>query len=192
MPPPDEELLRRATTGDPAAVEGLLVRYLPDLVAYLDRRAARWLRQRESAADLAQSVCREVLAHLRDGRFVFQGEPQFRQWLYRAAVIKLIERARHGGAERRDPGREVPGSAALDVPADAASPSELASFEEDLERFQVAFASLPPRAQEVISLKLALGLSHAEVAARLGVTEGNSRVLLARALAQLAQKGVAG
>lgn len=187
--PPDEDLLRRASTGDPGAAEALLVRYLPDLVAYVDRRAHRWLRQRESAADLAQSVCREVLVRLRDGRFVFRGEPEFRQWLFRAAVIKLVERARRGGAEARDPAREEPGAA--DAAVSLGTPSEVASFHEELERFRAAFATLPARAQEVISLKLVDGLSHGDVAARLGTTEGNSRVLLARALAQLAQRGVA-
>jgi RNA polymerase sigma-70 factor (ECF subfamily) len=182
--------IERASNGDGAAVEGLLVRYLPDLVEYIDRRAAHWLQQRESAADLAQSVCREVLVRLRGGRFEYRGEPQFRQWLYRAAVIKLIERTRRGAAERRDPAREVRASAAPEPATGRGSPSETAMLHEELERFHTAFASLSERAQEIVSLKLVDGLSHAQIAARLGVSEPNSRTLLARALAQLAQRGV--
>ncbi len=190
MTNPSQDLIQKASGGDRKAVEQLLVRYLPDLVQYVDRRAARWLRQRESAADLAQSVCREVLVHLRDGRLTFKGEPQFRQWLYRAAVIKLIERARAQGAEKRDPARQAPEALALGAIAVQPSPSEFAMFHEDLERFQLAFASLDARSQEVISFKLVDGLSHEEVAQKLGVSESHSRVLLARALSQLAQRGV--
>ena len=187
-----QELIQRASSGDQGAVESLLVRYLPDLVEYIDRRAARWLRQRESAADLAQSVCREVLVRLRDGRLVFQGEPQFRQWLYRAAVIKLVERSRSGSAEKRDPAREAPEAQALAAIAQQPSPSEFAMFHEELERFQVAFAALSARSQAVISFRLVDGLAHEDVAQRLGVSVSHSRVLLARALAELAQRGVAG
>jgi RNA polymerase sigma factor (sigma-70 family) len=187
MAHPIENLIQRASSGDQGAVEQLLVRYLPDLINFVDRRAARWLRQRESAADLAQSVCREVLVRLRDGRLAFHGEPQFRQWLYRAAVIKLIEKSRHGAAEKRDPAREVPQDVALEACAAQATPSQFAIFHEELERFHAAFASLP----ELISLRLVDGLSHQEIGKRLGVNDAHSRVLLARALAQLAQRGVA-
>jgi len=180
----------RASQGDQAAVEALLVRYLPDLVEYVDRRAVRWLQQRESANDLAQSVCREVLSRLRDGRFAFQGEPQFRQWLYRAAVMKLIERTRRGGASVRDARLEVSESQAP-APADhGPTPSEHAMFHEELDRFRSAFAALAPRSQEIIALKLIDGLSHREIGDKLGVNESHSRVLLARALAELAQHGV--
>lgn len=195
MPQASDEWIRRASTGDDAAVEHLLVRYLPDLVEYLDRHAAHWLRQRESAADLAQSVCREVLVRVRTGRFSFQGEPQFRQWLYRAAVIKLMERARRGGADKRDPAHEqrhvgsdssfAPNAVRLDT-----TPSEVAVFHEELARFHAAFAALPARSREVISLKLVDGLAHREIGERLGASEAHSRVMLARALAQLAQAGV--
>lgn len=190
MSEPSEEWIARASGGDERAVEELLVRYLPDLEAYVDRRAAHWLRQRESASDLAQSVCREVLVRLRDGRFAFRGEPQFREWLYRAAVIKLVERARRGGAQLRDPAAEVRDSAVLaSLPAHATA-SAAAVLHEQLERFQAAFAALDERSREVLSLKLVDGASHAEIAARLGLSEAHSRVLLARALAQLAQRGV--
>lgn len=185
-----KECIQRASQGDRAAVEELLVRYLPDLVEYIDRRAVRWLQQRESASDLAQSVCREVLVRLRDGRFAFQGEPQFRQWLYRAAVMKLVERTRRGGADKRDARREV-GESQAPQPADLGpTPSQYAVFHEDLDRFREAFSSLTPRSQDVIALKLIEGFTHQEIAAKLGVNESHSRVLLARALAELAQRGV--
>ncbi len=189
------ELVTNASRGDRAAVATLLERYLPDLQRYLDRHAARLVRERESIRDLAQSVCREVLEKLRDGRFAYRGEPEFRRWLYRAAVIKLIDRTRHWGAERREAGREQPIAANLTSgpglePADRTTPSEIAAWHEELARFDAAFAALPDRAREVLALRVVDGLSHQEMAERLGTSEANSRMLLSRALAQLAQHGV--
>jgi len=187
-----DELVSKASRGDAAAVESLLARYLPDLVVYVDRHAARLVRERELKQDLAQSVCREVLEKLRDGRLAFRGEPEFRQWLYRAAVLKLADRARFWGAERRDAGREqpLPSASGAGAPGPATTPSQIAIHHEELARFEAAVASLPERSREVLALRLVEGLSHREMAERLGTSEANSRMLLSRALAQLAQRGV--
>jgi len=193
MPERVDELVSKASQGDAGAVESLLARYLPDLVVYIERHAARSVRERESKQDLAQSVCREVLEKLRDGRLAFRGEPEFRQWLYRAAVLKLADRARFWKAERRDAGREQPIAAASGSgfhPADPQTPSQHALAHEELARFEEAVASLPERSREVLALRLVEGLSHREMAERLATSEANSRMLLSRALAQLAQRGV--
>ena len=180
--------VERASRGDGEAVEQLLGRYLPDLERYVARHASPLVRAAESAGDLALSVCREALESLRGGRFEYRGEGPFRQWLYRAAVMKLCTRHRHWRAERRDPAREVAPEAELGV-AQALherTPSMDAVWNEDLARFQEAFGALPERYREVIALHHVEGLAHAEIAARLGTSEANSRVLLSRALGRLA------
>ena len=45
------------------------------------------LRAKESASDLVQSVCREVLGRL--DRFQHGGEAGFRHWLYATALRKV-------------------------------------------------------------------------------------------------------
>jgi RNA polymerase sigma factor (sigma-70 family) len=185
-----QELVQRASQGDGGAVEELLARYLPDLEGYVARHASPLVRARESAGDLAHSVCREVLESLRGGRFVFQGEAPFRQWLYRAAVMKLATRHRHWRALRRDPEREAG--------ADSRAPSEVAAHDdrtpsleaiahEELARFQAAFESLSERHQQVIALHHLEALDHAAIGERLGISEANSRMLLSRALGRLAR-----
>ena len=192
-----DDLVSAATQGDARAVGALLERYLPDLRAYVDRHAGQLVRGRESSSDLAQSVCRELLERLATGRFQYRGEPAFRQWLYRAAVMKLLHRHRHWQADRRDAAREArAGAPGLDesaVPAEAAgaftetTPSVDAVRAEELEHFQRAFEGLSERDREVIRLHHADGLAHAEIAERLGITESHSRTLLSRALVQLAK-----
>ena len=51
-------------------------------------------------------------------------------------------------------------------------------------------ARLPPEHKEMIQLKYCEGLTHAEIAARIGITNGNARVRLSRAL--LAARTIAG
>lgn len=188
-------LFSEASQGDEGAVLALLERFAPDLQLYVARHAGELVRRQESASDLAQSVCREALESLRSGRFRYQGEGPFRQWLYRAAVMKLLNRHRHWNAERRDPRRATPLAAGGDdsleparapEPADSATPSLDAVWSEELERFQAAFAQLSERHQEVVRLHHVDGLSHAEIAARLETSEANSRMLLSRALGRLA------
>ena len=198
MTSPTSDLVTQASQGDARAVEELLTRYLPDLVSYVGRHAAELVTRRESSDDLALSVCREALECLRSGRFHYQGEGPFRQWLYRAAVMKLMTRHRHWRAERRDPAREVErrapasqtGGARLDVhePFHERTPSLDAIQSEELARFQQAFAQLSPRHQAVIELHHVEGLTHAEIGARLEISEANSRVLLSRALSRLATR----
>lgn len=189
------ELVEHASQGDAGALDALLVRYLPDLQVYVARHAGELVRGQESTDDLAQSVCREALESLRRGRFHYQGEAPFRQWLYRAAVMKMMTRHRRWRAARRDPGREVRADATHDdrsragralEPATLTTPSVDAVRGEDLELFQRAFERLSERHQEVIELHHVEGLSHAEIAARLEISEPGSRMLLSRALARLA------
>jgi len=191
---PLEELARSASEGDEAAIERLLDDHLPSLRGYIARRAGRLVRERESASDLAQSVCREVLERLRDGRLAYQGPEAFKSWLYRAAVMKLMTRHRGWQAVKRDAGRErrpadegsmAPTLEGLAV-AGGPSPSEAAMRQEDLEAFGRAFERLSERYQEIVLLHHVEALSHGEIAARLETSEANSRMLLSRALGRLA------
>jgi RNA polymerase sigma-70 factor (ECF subfamily) len=186
MPTAPEDWVTRASQGDEAAIERLLVQYWPDIAAYF----ARHLPGPVEAPDLAQSVCREVLAHLRDGRLRFAGEPQFRQWLYRAAALKLMEHRRKRGrqAERALP-LASDSSAGGPPVGDATSPSQAAELHEHLEAFVRAFGQLEPRQAQVFLWHHLEGRPHAEIAQRLGIEVSHSRTLLARALARLSALG---
>ena len=189
--PDDRRLAEDASRGDEGAVEGLLARFLPDLRRFIDKRADREVLLKESGADLIQSVCREVFEELRDERFEYRGAPEFKQWLYRAALLKLESRRRHWRAGKRDVALEERlGSGDARAPlAGSTSPSSRAVRAEEGERLREAIARLPEHYREIIDLAHLQGLSHAKIAARLSITESNSRVLLARALARLAALG---
>jgi RNA polymerase sigma-70 factor (ECF subfamily) len=187
------ELVENASRGDAPAIEALLERFLPDLRRYVDRRAGRQVLERESGADLVQSVCRELFDSLRTERFEYRGEKEFKQWLYGAALLKLEGRWRDWGAMKREAGREqvldAAGASAFSEVAVSGTPSADAMRREDSERLQSALAELPEHYRQIIELAQVEGLSHREIAARLSISETNSRVLLSRALARLATLG---
>lgn len=193
MKDPLRDAFDQATSGDPVALEDMLVQLLPGLRSYLARHAGQLVAQKETPDDLAQSVCREVLERMGNEKIEYRGDAQFRQWLYQAALHKLQNRHRFYRAERRDAGREAaPGGDASGSQWDAlfanlSTPSGKAMRSEDMDRLQRALLQLSEPQREIIRLARLEGLSHGELASRLGVTESHSRVLLARAMARLAR-----
>jgi RNA polymerase sigma-70 factor (ECF subfamily) len=191
--------IEAASKGDAAAIEALLAQYLPELRRYLARNAAPLVAARESSSDLAQSVCRDVLERLATERFSYRGEAEFRQWLFNAACLKLRARHRFWLAAKRDAGPAAgsiePDPSAVEgadrePAAPVASPSAAAGLREEVERLRAALERLPANYRQVVVLAYVDGLSHREIAARLAISEANSRVLLSRALARLATLGV--
>ncbi len=183
MPEEPKKLISAAANGDSAALEKLLHRYLPGLHAFVRLRTGGVLRERESASDLVQSTCREILEHL--DRFQFRGEAGFKDWLYTTALRKIANRNQYYRAAKRDPDREE----LIDLGAvyrSVSTPSEHVAAAELQERMEEAFAQLPEDFREVILLDRLIGLPRAEIAERMGRTDGALRTLLSRALAELA------
>lgn len=182
-------LLSRLAQGDAGAIEGLLERHLPRLRAYVRSRMGPELRAKESASDLVQSTCREVLEHL--DRFQYGGEANFRHWLFATALRKVQKRAAYYRAARRDVGREErepsdPDRSLAACYRTLSTPSGRVSDREQIAKIEAAMGELSEDHREVILLSRVVGLPHREVAQAMGKTELATRSLLHRALAQLA------
>lgn len=182
--------LRRALDGDLEARAELLARHRERLRAFVARRLGRRLRARESSQDVVQSVLGDVWARFdrlpRSRRIERSG---FLRWVLRTADRKLKSRGRFWSRLRRSVDREDPEAAGrLDqlVAGRLDTPSAHLSAKEELDRVERAFARLPDDWRDVVALVRLSGLSHAEVARRLGRTESATRTLLSRALARLA------
>lgn len=184
-------LFDRASHGDGRAFERLIESYLPRLRGYVRVHLGEDLRQRLSADDVVQSVCRELVEKEPDLRF--PDEARFRGWLFTAALSKIREKGRFHRRERRDVGREYVPAASEEEDrllaqayASAHSPSRQAMAREHVERFEAAFASLSEEHREVIALARIARLPHDVVAERMGRSVGAVRQLLGRALLKLA------
>lgn len=187
---PTRSLVESAAVGDRVALESLLERYLPQVRAFVHLRLSPELRVKESSSDIAQSVCRELLAGM--DQFAWRGEEAFRGWLFTAALRKVADRAAHYGAAKRELARErAPGddAHAADLLTRAcvslSSPSGHAIAREQAERLGRLFEGLNEEEREVITLARVAGLSRAEIGRQIDKSEGAVRVILHRALAKL-------
>jgi len=187
-------LTEAAARGDRAALDRLLELYLPELEAFVTRRASKPLRAQESSADIVQSVCREVLLHA--DRFRHPSEVAFKQWLYTTALRKISSRIEFYRAQKRDferiepfaPGTaESAASQVLDFHVHFSSPSRQLMEREEVERIESAIAQLSEEQGEVITLAHVLGLSRAEIGERMNKSEEAVRALLYRALARVSE-----
>ena len=196
--PPDsgncEELVSRASHGDVSALDVLMARFTPGLRRYIGQEAGNAVLAKESRSDILQSVCREVLEQVRDGRFEYRGEGEFKQWFFQAAYHKLQDRRKYYAALKRDIAQEIPlppssvvnGQDQPGRAVDRRSPSEAAIYQEEMSCMDWALRHLSPQQSKIVRWAKLEGLSHREIAERLEITEVNSRRLLSRSLARLA------
>lgn len=191
-----KSLLARAADGDRAAIGQVLVDNLPQLEAYLRLQAGPAIRRKESLSDLVQSVC---LAALRDlSGFEFRGESQFRHWLCKHALHKLVNKHEYYAAQKRDVAREAQAGPAPDSDASGdlllqcyatiCTPSRCASAREQLQQFEAAFDELAEDYREAITLRRIVGLDYPEIAEVMQRSEGAVRNLVYRGLARLSNR----
>lgn len=165
--PTSPDLIAQAREGSPEALEAIYLEHGDALM-----RLAYHLTG--SAAD-AEDVLHDVFLGLPEALGRYQERGTFRAWLRRVTARVALTRVRV--ARRRS---EVPlDENAAVVPAAAGGPS---ADRADLER---AIRELPSTLRAVFVLKEVEGLSHAEVAAALGIRVGTSEVRLHRALRRL-------
>lgn len=172
-----DPLVSAAKTGDPAAVHALLAVVKPALVRYCRARMGGRDLSYLSADDVAQEVCLAVFKLLpgyedRGGSFLY---------LVRAiAANKVADAYRAVSRDRSDPVSELPEvGAARNEPESHVLDIDLGA------RLGKLVATLPRIEQEVLALRIVVGLTATETAAALGLTPGNVRVKQHRALVKL-------
>lgn len=174
----------------PPELDALFARHLPPLVAFVRARAGRALAGRESAIDIAQSVCREVLQDM--GKLEYRGDDAFRGWLFMQASRKILDRNRFLHRERRDIGREETSDAEaaslLTAYATLGTPSRCASAREELARIESAVQDLPEAQRDAVAMSRLMGMGYPQIAELMGLSESAVRGLVARGLAAIAAK----
>ncbi|TCZ54971.1 sigma-70 family RNA polymerase sigma factor [Roseicella aquatilis] len=165
----DAELMRLAAAGDRAAF-GLLVG------RHGERTLRLALRVLGNAAE-AEEVAQEALLRAWQAAAGFDpARAQFTTWLHRITLNLAIDRARRRPAA---PGAVEAALAAIEDPAPG--PEAMAAAAEDRAALAAALARLPARQRAAIALAYEDGLSGAEAAAALNVSERALEGLLRRA-----------
>jgi RNA polymerase sigma-70 factor (ECF subfamily) len=180
----DLGLVARLQAGDEAAFVELVRRYQPRLLRLAETTVG--------SRAVAEEACQDTWLAVMRGVERFEGRSSFKTWLFRV----LLNRARTSASREQRAGRAeddvverfdakgawadppVPWSDRVD---DRLVAADLAKRVHDL------LPVLPDQQREVVVLRDVEGLDSADVAALLGISDGNQRVLLHRGRAKLRQ-----
>ena len=176
-----DPVVAAARDGDPDAVQTLLRLIKPTVVRYCRARIGGRDLSYLSADDVAQEVCLAVLKVLpnyrdRGGSFLY---------LVRAiAANKVADAFRSVARDRAKPVPELPdqplgGSLGGNEPENHVLELDLGA------RLGRLMALLPRLHQEILALRIVVGLSATETAEALGISAGNVRITQYRALGKL-------
>ncbi|MEW6180561.1 MAG: sigma-70 family RNA polymerase sigma factor [Chloroflexota bacterium] len=165
----DDDLLKRASSGDKDAYGMLYERYLVPVYRFCYFRVGNEL----DAEDLTEMIFLKAWENLPKKQV-----QSFRAWLYRIAHNQVVDYFRtRKNADSMEP---------LEMMADGHShPEQLLENREDGRVLAQAIARLDEQDQDVLVCRFISQLSHAETAEVLGVSEGHVRVLQFRALKKL-------
>ena len=188
-------LLPQAVAGDRDALSQLLFSQFDRLTAFVRSKMDSSLTGVISAEDIVQQAM--LKAHKAIDRFEGSSIAAFAGWLNTIAHNQLRDYGRRRVNERLDASVRQPGEAKQNDDGGAylrlsqmedvrgGTPMESAMGSELTRYTQVAMASLPENYQLALSLKYLQGLSMAETAERMGVTEDAARGICHRAKKQL-------
>jgi RNA polymerase sigma-70 factor (ECF subfamily) len=166
----------RAAQADRAAFAVLYRRYADRVYGY----AFYQLGDHHDAEDATE---RTFMAAMRAiGGFREQGS-SFRAWLFRIAHNTIANAHRTRSRRRAEPLPE-----GWDRPAPDPDPAGLVALADELRAVRSAIGSMPNDRRQVILLRFVDGLSTAEIALVLDRSPGAVRVLLHRALRDLAER----
>lgn len=185
---PDQDLVHRAKAGDLEAFETLANRYERKVYTL----ALRMLRNEHDAEDVTQETFLSALEHLAG----FREEATFSTWLLRIAshaALKVIRKRRglntislEEATEPQPNGESIPHPEFI---ADwRESPEQLVHSREVQRLLDEALAELDEKHRLVFLLRDVEGLSVAETAAALELSEANVKVRLLRARLQLRER----
>ena len=166
---PDVELLARIGNKEPAAVNEMVSRKLPRLLAL----ASRILGDADEAKDVAQESFLRIWKQAASWR---SGGARFDTWLHRVVLNLCHDRLRK--RKERSLEDDEPGSEPIDS---APRPDEQLEAMARSEQMAAALAALPERQREAIVLQYYQELSNIEAAALMNISVDALESLLSRA-----------
>ena len=168
----DDEVVRRVVGGDTALFEILMRRH--------NQRIYRTVRAVLGADDDVEDVMQQAYLNAFQALPRFAGEARFSTWLTRIAVNEALARRRKRGFVQEDD--EMTLTLADERTPDPEQQAGAAELREVMER---EVAALPDAFRTIFVLREVEGLSTAEAAASLGISEDLAKTRLHRARTQL-------
>jgi RNA polymerase sigma-70 factor (ECF subfamily) len=169
----DEQTLVEHARHDPEAFRKLYRLYIGRVYGYVAYR----VKSRQDAEDITAEVFMKVVTQL--ARFEYRGYGSFAAWVFRIAnneVVQFFRRQRSMTVSLDD----LP-----DIRSSQLTPDEALLLQEQFTRLAALIDTLPPRRQEVITLRFYGNLRNREIAEVLHLDEHTVASHLSRALADL-------
>jgi len=170
----EAERITRAQAGDAEAFAELYDQHLDRVFRHILYRVG----DRAEAEDLSQQVF--VRAWQALGRYRITGSP-FIAWLLTIAHNLVVDHFK----ARRD---VTPLDEQFDLPSREADPSEQVLDRLRSDELRAAILTLRPEYQQIVAMRFLEGFAPGEIAAAIGKTEGNVRVMQHRALQELRRR----
>ena len=174
----DVRLMLAFQSGEPAAFDALFRRWAAPLLRYLERM----VRDAGTAEELVQ----EVFLRVYRARERYAPEARFSTWLYRIATNLALNELRR--PRRREPHRSQDEDGAPALAAPAPDPDDALDARRLGARVERELAALPEKQRAALCLAAVEGLSYAEVAEALEVSEAAVKALVHRARAALVER----
>lgn len=168
------ELVRLAAKGDAASVKAIY----DEQVQYLSAVCRRYLQDEDDVKDVLQESFVKIFSSLK--RFEWKGEGALRAWMKRIVINEALMSLRRSSRLN-----VVPVS---DTIEEAIGDEEPNIEDIPLPVLQKMIRELPDGYRTVFNLYVLEGLSHKDIAALLGISEGASYSQYSRAKARLAAK----
>lgn len=174
-----DRLVARVRAGDQAALGTIFRLFVLPLSAF----AYRSVQSRDTAAELVQDVFYRIWR----GHAKWEVEGSLKAYLYRATRNRVLDYIKHEKVERRWVERSVREHAA-DIARPHAPGDEAMEIQDQVAAVERALGELPERRRLVFVLRWRDGLSHQEIAHRMGVTVKTVENQLTRAIHALREK----
>lgn len=167
--------LARHAVDDGRAAESLLTQVRDIALRYARVRLGRFGAE-DAAQDVAQEVCMAVLTAL--STYEDRGLP-FEAFVYRIAAHKVAD------VQRSSMQGPTPVGTIPDGVEPGRGPEDTVVLRSETDHALALMGRLPEQQREILTLRVAVGLSAEETARALGMTAGSVRVAQHRALARL-------
>ena len=174
----DVRLMLAFCAGDDASFDALFERWSVRLLRYLERMV------REAA--VAEELVQEAFLRVYRARARYSADARFSTWLYRIATNLAFNELRR--PRRRSPHRSAEDEEAPELVAEASATDDVVHARRLGASLEAELAALPERQRAALVLSAVDGLSYAEVAQALDVTEKAVKALVHRARSTLADR----
>jgi|SRR6185437_15307415 len=133
----------------------------------LEAALMQYFRRSYASRNDAEDLCQDVFVRVYEAARTKRPDP-VKPFVFTAARNLLINRARRDQVVSIE---SVAEPDAFEIALDEPGPDRNAMARQELRNLQAALDRLPPRCREAVILRKIEGLSHREIAARMGISE---------------------